>query len=148
VQAYHIGDTVWALGKIMAFGYEFDAPFVRMTSHGDTPFTVAMDVLLEMFASPDFPPRGKLIVDLRDSTQHRTPDEVRALVDVVGANHHQLYPYCAFVVGKPIHFGLSRMFAAMADRYPLKIGVFWEMEDALAWVHASDSGNQPDAAED
>lgn len=123
----------------MTVQYKFDPPFVIMTTSGGTPFLTMIDSLTEMFDSPEFPAAGKLIINLQASTQQRSPGEVRVLADVVGVHHPQLHSRCALIVAKPVHFGLSRMFATMADKYPLNVQVFWNMEDAVEWVNGGES---------
>ncbi len=100
---------------------------------GDVEFEEGLRVLeagLEAIRSADG--RNLVLFDIRQSTENRTHDELRG---IAGVTQHQLGKgQLALVVGSELYYGLSRVFAAYAERDGLMAEVFLDMDAALQWL--------------
>lgn len=83
-------------------------------------------------ADPHFVPSLDSLVDFVDTSAYTgTADEIRHLAEAMpfeaGARR-------AYVVSSDLHFGLSRMAQAHAERKGVFVEVFRNRADALAWL--------------
>jgi hypothetical protein len=65
-----------------------------------------------------------------------TPDQIRTLAVRAQQEPTPLAPWgaTAIVAKEPVVFGLSRMYATLAERAGLRVGVFYGLAEAEAWL--------------
>ncbi|MGE5176012.1 MAG: hypothetical protein ACM3JJ_06505 [Hyphomicrobiales bacterium] len=97
-------------------------------------------------ADPRFRATFRQIVDFRDLSEIMvTSDGVRSLAQI-HPFHRQAHR--AIVVSSDAVFGLTRMFALLADADPEHFGIFRSLEPAMEWVGLPATTPWPDAAPD
>ncbi len=79
------------------------------------------------------------LVDVRESRETRTSEEMRAIADLFALSSH-FKGRCAMLVSpdSAVRYGLARMLSAFADMRNLTFSVFHEEKAALNWLEAQD----------
>jgi hypothetical protein len=93
----------------------------------------AFDAALD---DPSFPSDPRLLLDVTRSAElaKRDADSVRSVAQYFGAHSSRVGNRCAIVATMPVHYGLSRMGATIAEQQGAEVEVFTTIEDALAWL--------------
>lgn len=98
--------------------------------------------LQEILEDPDYSPGMNGIADLREVDLDVSYDQVRELVDWLGSLEKRTRGYWAFVTGRPVTHGISRIFAALGEDLQERIEYFDSLEEATRWLEqASRQGN-------
>jgi hypothetical protein len=95
-------------------------------------------------------PGTPLLLDIRESEQTRTRDELRALADLIATGQGRLHHRCAVLAQDALRFGLARQFSGWAASRSIEVRVFAgeQEESAREWLltGATDSeGSTPGA---
>ena len=91
---------------------------------------------LDATADPDFPEVPKFLFDVTKSKEFskRDPETIRNIAHYLGERSKD-GEQCAIVAEKEVHYGLSRMAAAMAEMGGSEVQVFSTVKEAMAWLH-------------
>ncbi len=81
------------------------------------------------------PGRCRVLSDHRALTAAATTGDVEDVVTGLTAHREMLAgSRCAVVVGRPASYGMMRMFSTLAERIPLGVEVFEDMDAARRWL--------------
>ncbi len=98
--------------------------------------------LQEILEDPRYSPEMNGIADLREVDLDVSYDQVRELVDWLGSLETRTRRRWAFVTGRPVTHGISRIFAALGEDLQERIEYFDSLEEAIRWLEqASRQGN-------
>ena len=88
------------------------------------------------FNDPDFPTDPHFLCDVTRSAElaNRDSETIRDIAQYFGEHSDRVGDRCAIVAAKPIHYGLGRMAATIAEMHGADVQVFSTVEDALAWL--------------
>jgi hypothetical protein len=95
-----------------------------------------LDIMDAMVKHPDYEPNYNEIWDLREvidlktffgETRQRVENE-KALRKLKNPNRD------ALVVANPIHYGIARQYAFLAESIPLDVEIFYDFKEAMKWV--------------
>jgi hypothetical protein len=95
--------------------------------------------LLDRLATAAAPPRPwHLLLDVRGSSSlsRRSPERIRALVEIMERRGEAYAWRLAVLVGEDVQFGLTRMASAFADPHQLDIRAFRDEQEARSWLTA------------
>ncbi len=76
-----------------------------------------------------------VLIDWRDSTPTLTTEEIRHVADAFEPGIPFARQGIAVVAVEGLQYGLARMLQALLENHGLAIGVFSDMNEALAWLH-------------
>jgi len=75
------------------------------------------------------------VIDARGARTDLTPEQVRSLVAMTDALVRKgRFGALALATDNDVAFGMARMYEILAGRLPVEIGVFRDLDDALAWL--------------
>ena len=122
----------------MAVHYTFIDDLLKFTYTGDTDMGALRKTWSDAMTSPAFKKCRKILIDARQS-------ELNLPVDEIASRAHGLARYKALVGIKwavlaennPLAFGLSRMFATLAEDVGLDVMVFSDSDQAMAWLSSA-----------
>jgi len=123
--------------------YEIDTEqdVVVTRGHGRLTDDDLLGVQQRLRADPAFRPDMNELCDLRDVSEVEVTS--RGLRLLAARNHFGAGSRRAFVVERPVLFGIARMLQALTDRHPDELRVqFDELRDARAWVGLGAGLNQ------
>jgi hypothetical protein len=116
------------------------------TGHGRMSVALVAGALEQLRHDPHYQPGMRRLWDGRDATVTLSRAEVRDLV-VLLKQRARIAPSVrtALVVSSPLAYGLVRMFQAYAEfaQLPTTIWVFYDYDEALAWVARHSRPNVP-----
>lgn len=118
----------------MAVGYAYDGKVIHVAlarNYSDNDFR---NVIYKALSDPGFESGMSLLVDLRESCETLTPEELRWKVVFLKTLGSRLSAYCAVVVSSPAHYGQARMFSTFADNEGIQVLVSYDIEGAKRWL--------------
>jgi hypothetical protein len=128
--------------------YKIDKPhrLVMSTASGVFDLAAALAHQDQLLRDPDFDPAYSQLLDFTHISKIEiSPEDVRKL-----AERSIFWPSSrrAILVGNDLEFGFARMFEILRENAgEMGIKVFRNLDDALAWVFATDTSRQPAASE-
>lgn len=128
----------------MPVGYAYDGKVIHVAlarNYSDNDFR---NVIYKALSDPAFESGMRLLVDLRDSSETRTSEELRWKVIFLKTLRSQLSPYCAVVVSSPSHYGLARMFSTFAESEGIQVLVTHDIEQARLWLERAGVEHPPE----
>lgn len=124
----------------MNLGYALTANTIWFTTVGDVEHRGALDILkdgLAAGAAAPVPNGWHLLFDIRQSTENRDPNELRATAATIANYRGALSGYCAVVAIDPLHYGLARMFGVFLGGLGFEVMVYHNLEEAKQWLDAA-----------
>jgi hypothetical protein len=91
--------------------------------------------LRRMFADPAYSDDLNGIIDCRELVNVMSVNELRGLADMqVERPGPPWRSRRAVIVNSPAHYGTTRVFMLFAESGPVQYNVFYNMENAMAWL--------------
>lgn len=110
--------------------YEFSGGILRVELAGSQPAEQIVGAFEAALDDPRTPLRPPVLVDASRSTGDRPTSEVRSIIDTMSRHRHRFGPI-AVVVDSPLHYGLARMAASLAEFAGMNVAVFRDEEAAV-----------------
>jgi hypothetical protein len=120
----------------MPVRYSFLGNLVRMDLEG----TYSTEDIIRTFnaalSDPDFPGEPRFLLDVTRSAvlAERDAESVRAIAQYFAEHSPRAGTRLAIIATEPVHFGLARMGAAVAELGGAEVEVLTTIEDALSWL--------------
>jgi hypothetical protein len=121
----------------MSVGYAYDGKVIQVAltrNYSDNDFR---NVIYKALSDPAFESGMSLLVDMRESSETRTPDELRWKVIFLKTLRSRLSPFCAVVVSSPSHYGMAEVFSTFAESEGIEVLVTYDIEQAKHWLRSS-----------
>ena len=118
----------------MPVGYAYDGKVIHVAlarHYSDNDFR---NVIYKALSDPAFESGMSLLVDLRESSETRTSEELRWKVIFLKTLLSRLSSFCAVVVSSPSHYGLAKMFSTFAESEGISVLVCYDIEEAKRWL--------------
>jgi hypothetical protein len=121
---------------------ERDRRRIRLVAAGELTMDDILKAINGAVEDPAFEPGFDVLSDHRALGEPLTSDQLKqATAHLQNLSQHFAGSRYAVVATTPASYGMMRMFSVLAERIPLKVGVFRSMEEAEAWL-ASPSSNE------
>jgi hypothetical protein len=119
----------------MAVSYTFIDDLLKFTYTGDTDSDMLRKTWSDAMTSLDFKRCRKILIDARQSELNLPVDEIESRTFGL-AKHKALVgiKWAVLAENNPLAFGLSRMFATLAEDIGLVVMVFSDLDQAMAWL--------------
>ena len=118
----------------MAVGYAYVGKIIHVILALNYSGNDFRNVIYKALSDPAFESGMSLLVDLRESSETRTSEELRWEVIFLKTLRSRLSPYCAVVVSSPSHYGLAGMFSTLAESEGIQVLVTYNIEQARLWL--------------
>ena len=116
----------------MPLVFDMDSSVGVFSSEGDVEFEEGSRVLANGLDQLVDEGLHRVVFDIRRSNETRSPDEVRAIADIVKSRI--AVGRMAVVASDDLYFGLGRMFQAFTASDGLEVGVFRDYDEAIQWM--------------
>ncbi|HMO36195.1 MAG TPA: hypothetical protein PKA06_09135 [Gemmatales bacterium] len=126
----------------MALTFQFQRDLLSFITVEDVEFAVGAQTLDEAFHQAKNKGNEQpwhLLFDIRHSKENRSTAELNYMADVIGKHRALLTGKCAIVADQPLHYGLSRMFAAFLLKYEIRTEIIPDRDAAEAWLYSTQS---------
>lgn len=107
--------------------------------HADLSGLVALETFLEQLQStldsPEFRPGMSILVDARSAAHHMGSADMARVARLLAVNQLRIAGgRGAIVVSQTVTYGMMRMLQARVDSMPFAFSVFYDLQEALAWL--------------
>ena len=127
-----------AAGKLT---HEIDGKILVIHQNGVNDPQQIMRGMQVALADPALKPGSHLLWMAVDAPATATPEKMQRLLSWVGGEGGKLSSRCALVVANDLQFGVSRMFSVFSEERGLDVNVFYDVDDAKAWLRRSRRGS-------
>lgn len=119
---------------------DHQARLIRFELDGDLETQEMLAAVDDVFRRLEGRKGYDFLSDNRKLNRPATPAQIKMLMARLSAAGDAVSgTRCAVVVGQEASYGMMRLMAAHAEPLGIKVGVFWNMEDALALLDRSES---------
>jgi hypothetical protein len=117
-------------------GFSQDHPLMTIRAWGPAALQGFVDYLTQALADPRWKPQIQVLLDFRElDLATVSSDDMRRLVSFQRPLKESLSPgKLALVVGRPVDFGMARMWEVLSSEIGLTQGVFYSLEEAFDWL--------------
>lgn len=125
----------------MPLSYRIGRALIRLTVKGDLEYSSCLDTLRAAFeeARKSARPPGpgwNVLIDLTESTEQRTTDELRGIAMSMAQQSDMLAGRLALVTADPYLLELARAFSAFVEKLGQEPRLFSDVADADAWLRS------------
>ena len=119
----------------MAIDYTFVDDILKFTYTGDTDIDTLRKTWARALVDPAFGTCRKILMDARQSALNLPVDEIESRTSGL-ARYKELegIKWAVLAGNNQLAFGLSRMFATLAEEIGLEVKVFSDSDQAMAWL--------------
>jgi len=122
-----------------------EAGIVYTVVSGEIGASDIIEAVEELFRNPDFRPGLIGLADLRSYTWRSEMSDIRRVAQFMIANGSKIgRSRTAIVVASDYSYGMSRMYEAFAAASPIKVKIFRDMDEAVAWLRDDRRGGEED----
>lgn len=121
----------------MPLVHTLDEHTIWITTEGDVEYAdglASLERALEAARERDANRGWDVAFDIRQSTENRSADELRGIVDFVAGARPLLSGRCIVIAGGDFQFGVSRMFQSFCELRDLQATVVRDVDAARAWL--------------
>jgi len=119
--------------ELLPVTYQIRGAAVRIRASAHYTVDDVFDAAREALESHGRPDRVMLLLDLTESKESRTHEEIQDIADRVGALRAKTAGLAVFA-SDPMRYGLSRMMASYAELQGHEIPVFRDEEEIAEWL--------------
>jgi hypothetical protein len=120
---------------------DHDARLIRFELQGELETAEMLAAVDDVLRRLDGRKGYDFLSDNRQLTKPATPAQIKPLMSrLAAAGDTVTGAQCAVIVGQEASYGMMRLMAAHAEPLGIRVGVFWNMEDALRFLGPRDGG--------
>lgn len=124
--------------------HEIDGKVLVIHQNGVNDLPEIVRGMQTALADPALKPGSHLLWMAADAPATATPEKMQRLLTWVRGEGGKLSSRCAFVVANDLQFGVSRMFSVFSEERGLDVNVFYDVDEAKAWLRRRRKKNAAD----